>query len=189
MNTVWSVEVLEKKTPPDDNHEIKEIIETQKVIDEIIVANADAIKRIDKELKKSELKTYVEAKDTPSKGHVDVDGVVGERKKKRCRYFNRGFCRYFDKCRFGHPIDICKDYLRDDKCERKECCDRHPKRCKWDNSDRGCRRGSECLYLHKPNASKTDKEKSSELKNYKCQGCKYIWKGFLLFKLSCLDRG
>ena len=65
--------------------------------------------------------------------------------------------------------------MRDDKCERKECCDRHPKRCKWDNSDRGCRRGSECLYLHKPNASKTDKEKSSELKNYKCQGCKYIW--------------
>ena len=51
-----SVEVLEKKTPPDDNNEIKEIIETQKVIDEIIVANADAIKRIDKELKKSELK-------------------------------------------------------------------------------------------------------------------------------------
>jgi hypothetical protein len=23
--------------------------------------------------------------------------------------------------------------------------------------------------------TKTDKEKSSELKNYKCQGCKYFW--------------
>ena len=68
-----SVEVLEKKTQPDDNNEIKEIIETQKVIDEIIVANADAIKRIDKELKKSELKTYVEAKDTPAKGQVNLE--------------------------------------------------------------------------------------------------------------------
>ena len=53
--------------------------------------------------------------------------------------------------------------------------DRHPKRCKWDKSDRGCRRGSECLYLHETNGNKTDKDKSSEVNNYQCQGCKYIW--------------
>ena len=62
----------------------------QKVIDEIIVANGDAIKRIDKELKKS-LRTNAVAKDTSAKDSVDVEEVVGEKKRKRCRYFNRGF--------------------------------------------------------------------------------------------------
>ena len=41
------------------------------------MANTDAIK-------KSGLKTYVEAKYTPVKGHVDVEAVVGERKKRKC---------------------------------------------------------------------------------------------------------
>ena len=168
-----SVQVLEKKLPQEENKEIKEIIETQKVINEIIVANGDAIKRIDKELKKS-LRTNAVAKDTSAKDSVDVEEVVSEKKRKRCRYFNRGFCKYLNKCRFVHPLDICGDYLRDDKCERRECCDRHPKRCKWDNSDKGCRRGNECLYLH-TTINETEEDKGSELKEYQCQGCKYIW--------------
>ena len=51
-----SVEALGKKRTQGENDEVKEIIEAQRVIDEVIVANADAIKRIDKELKETELK-------------------------------------------------------------------------------------------------------------------------------------
>ena len=40
------VKRLEVKTINDDEKEIKEIIETQKVIDEIIVSNADAIQNL-----------------------------------------------------------------------------------------------------------------------------------------------
>ena len=46
-----SVEDLKKKLSLKENDEIREIIETQRVIDEVIVANSDAINRIDKEIK------------------------------------------------------------------------------------------------------------------------------------------
>ena len=45
-----TVDKLEKKISKEENYEIKEIMETQKVIEEVIVANGDAIKRIDKEI-------------------------------------------------------------------------------------------------------------------------------------------
>ena len=46
-----SVESLEDKISKQESDEIKEIILTQKVIDEVIVANSNAIRRIDKEIK------------------------------------------------------------------------------------------------------------------------------------------
>ena len=45
-----TVDNLEKKMDVKDDKEIKEIVEAQQVIDAIIVANADAIKRIEKEM-------------------------------------------------------------------------------------------------------------------------------------------
>ena len=48
-----NLESLEKKISNQENDEIREIIETQKVIDEVIVANSDAIRRMDKEIKES----------------------------------------------------------------------------------------------------------------------------------------
>ena len=45
-----TVETLERKIGQTRNKEIEEIIDAQKVIDEIIVANSDYIKRIDKEI-------------------------------------------------------------------------------------------------------------------------------------------
>ena len=44
-----SVDALEKKVEGSQHTEINDIINTQKVIDEVISANADAIKRIDEE--------------------------------------------------------------------------------------------------------------------------------------------
>jgi hypothetical protein len=46
-----SVDNLEKKRQMTENKEIQEIIDTQKVIDEIIVSNSDAIKRMEREIK------------------------------------------------------------------------------------------------------------------------------------------
>ena len=46
-----NMENLEKKVSQKESTEIQEIIDTQKVLDEIIVANLDAIKRIEKEMK------------------------------------------------------------------------------------------------------------------------------------------
>jgi hypothetical protein len=45
-------EALAKKNLPKEDKEIKEILETQSVIEEVLVANSDATKRIDKEIAK-----------------------------------------------------------------------------------------------------------------------------------------
>ena len=42
--------MVEDKQKDDGDKEIKEIVETQRVIDEILVSNADAIKRLNKEM-------------------------------------------------------------------------------------------------------------------------------------------
>ena len=44
------MEDLKKNILPMENEEIKEILETHKVIDEVVVANSDAIKQIDLKL-------------------------------------------------------------------------------------------------------------------------------------------
>ena len=69
----------------------------------------------------------------------DVDKVKNKRTKK-CRYFVRGYCKYCDKCRFIHPKNICTEYLNTNKCEKKECADRHPNKSKWEETAGGCRR-------------------------------------------------
>ena len=105
-----------------ESSEIQEIIDTQKVIDEVIVAISDAIKRIGKEIQKivdskSENKktnaaseatkgTFEATKDVSDNVKIfDVDEVRNKIAKK-CRYFNRGYCKYSDKCKFIQPIDI-----------------------------------------------------------------------------------
>ena len=55
-----SIEALENKRDKKENTEIKEIIDAQTVIDEILVANTDAIKRTDKEIKERKLFMFSE---------------------------------------------------------------------------------------------------------------------------------
>ena len=54
-----TAEALGKKLYAKEIYEVKEILDTQKVIDEVIVANSDAIKRIDKEIKDLAMKKKV----------------------------------------------------------------------------------------------------------------------------------
>ena len=73
-----SVETLEIKVDAKESKEIKEILETQKVIDEVIVANSDAKKRIDKEIKQlTKVKT--------TKSEVETSDKV-ETESTRCKH-------------------------------------------------------------------------------------------------------
>lgn len=79
---------MEKKIEPKD--EIKEILEAQEVIDEIIVANSDAIKRIDKEIEEM-------AKSRSVSNNLEetvVKGTGHEREKQEREEIKK--CRYFD---------------------------------------------------------------------------------------------
>ena len=71
-------------------------------------------------------------------------------KLRKCRYFNRGFCKYGVNCKFYHSPDICNDYLEEGICRKNYCTERHPKVCKyWGGNQNGCSRDSStCQYLH-----------------------------------------
>ena len=93
--------------------------------------------------------------------------------QRRCRFYNRGFCKEGSVCSFFHPSENCKEFCTSGFCSKRESClQRHPFQCKyW--SKGYCWRKESCLYLHKkedkPNASKIDEEVSSlneeDLKN------------------------
>ena len=116
-------ELQEKKTKDmvpgqqnDENKEIREIIEAQAVIDKILIANSEAIKRIDTEIKT--MAGNMDAKEPL----IKEDTVENEKEKevkgkKICRYNNRGYCKYKIKCRFVHNIEICKNHLDNEICK------------------------------------------------------------------------
>ena len=123
-----TVENIEQKSQvkKSENDEIQEIIDTQKVIDEIIVANSDCIRRMEKEIKAmtvNKVDTEV-CHDVLEKWVEEVNKVM-----KKCRYYNRGFCKNRNKCCFGHANKICKIYEETGTCGDKKCSDRHPKLC------------------------------------------------------------
>ena len=136
-------------------------------------ANSDAIKRIDKEMQEISAKQHVKETESDTIEKEVSDDDVKTTKRKRCRYFNRGFCKYKNKCRFVHPNKICNIYLKNQTCNEKSCSDRHPKLCKWIKSFGGCKR-TECDYLH--NCDQEQNMTNNEAAdNFKCEGCKYTW--------------
>ena len=69
---------------------------------------------------------------------------------KKCRYFNRGFCKYATKCKYAHPADTtCNVFLTDEQCFVYKCPYRHTKDCRYWKRGQGCHRGKTCQYLHK----------------------------------------
>ena len=64
----------------------------------------------------------------------NVEGInVGQNEKvmKKCRYYNTGYCKYKQKCKFIHSNETCKNQ----QCDGKGCSKRHPKACKWNERE------------------------------------------------------
>ena len=156
------VEELEKKIAEKDKDEIEDIREKQRIIDKAIAANSVAISKIDKEIINAD---KVDVK-TATKDE-DQNKVV---KPKKCRYNNCGFCKYKTKCRYKHSKHICKSHALNQKCEIKDCEDRHPAVCKWFNKEGGCKRSYECEYLHIKLPGVTESNQ-----RYTCISCKCTW--------------
>ena len=168
----------------DHKKEIDEIMEKQNLIDKAIAANVDAIKDIDGEIKTLSEGNNVQ-KDVIDNGFTEKDRKKEEAQKdimeseivdagrtlvrKKCRYFNRGYCKYTSKCRFSHPREICQTYLEGYNCNQRECEKRHPKSCKWIEGSRSCKRQN-CAYLHTVIPENRCKEA-----NFKCEGCTTVW--------------
>ena len=138
----------------------KELKALEKKVNKNHEEEIHAIKRIDIEIEKLERKV-------DSKKEEGNDRGIRERKK--CKFFNRGYCRYKSECKFAHPGEICKIYLEEKKCNDKTCADRHPKVCKWWLEGK-CRR-NDCEYLHVTLVRDDDKPYEAH-KFFPCYGCK-----------------
>ena len=172
---------------------VKEVIEKQKVIDKNILANAFVAKRLDKEIKsilkekdtsKKKLENGIKrfdaeilkfkASEETSNPNKEVVGESADKKKKaKCRYFNVGYCKYKERCKFKHPEQICKEYL-ERKCNGGNCENRHPKACKWVDSKTGCKRKQSCDFSHDPLVCGDEKLEVAEnvVENFTCVSCK-----------------
>ena len=155
-----SMDTLAIKVNKNQEEEILELIKTQKMLNDSVVTNSEAIKRIDIEIQR------LERKDDSKTEEVNERGI---KERKKCKFFNRGYCRYKSECRFVHPGEICKIYLEGKKCNDKSCADRHPKVCKWWLQGE-CRR-HDCEYLHDTLVHDDDNQNDAH-KLFPCYGCK-----------------
>ena len=54
--------------------------------------------------------------------------VQAQASEKSCRFQNKGYCKYEEKCHFRHPQIVCQD---GQQCSQKQCFKRHPTPCKY----------------------------------------------------------
>ena len=168
----------------------------KKSIDDSISVNAKAVLRLEKKIKgiqkdknkkESSKKDVQEAiqrldaeisnikKDAKNAEVVDVDKPNSGGKSKKamkCKYYNRGFCKYRGKCRFSHPGEVCDLYVKGE-CQENVCAKRHPKACKWLQGVTGCKRGQSCEFSHDIHIC--GKSFPTKVTSYKCEGCKSDW--------------
>ena len=154
------IQKIEEKIPDESLKEVKEVIGSQEVIDQLLVENSDKIKLIEKELIEIEIKV-----NSINEYQRKTCSVIKKPMGKICRHYDRGHCKYGDKCRFTHNSEICVKYLKGEKCIQMSCSSRHPKVCKyWKKNE--CKREVKCSYLHvtlgQNNRKVNDVEDSSE---------------------------
>ena len=95
---------------------------------------SEKIKLIDKNLEEIDLKIdksvkiveQLKDKIERTKKEFD-DNIFG----KQCAYDRSRYCREKDESMFFHAQEICKIYLRNQKCWKANCRQRHPKPCRY----------------------------------------------------------
>lgn len=87
----------------------------------------------------------------------------------KCNFYNRGFCKAGQACAYDHPDEDCETHMVGNICKDKKCKKRHRTTCKYSESKIGCKRGSECMYLHKDPKEQFVQNSSKE----KCDTCKF----------------
>ena len=87
-----------------------------------------------------------------------IISVIGS-DKIVCRYFDNGYCRFEEKCKFLHPKEICNQQ----KCRNNRCDKRHPKPCRFFVKNK-CKFGAKCKFKHDNDQTNNVSPKSGELK-------------------------
>ena len=182
------------------NECIKEVVKKQQMIDKDISANADTVKRLDREIKsilkdktkkeanKQEVEDAIKQLETEilklkqsGKGGTQSEEIQkpseNQKTEKKCKYFNVGYCKYNGDCKFIHPKEVCQKYQQG-QCNGNKCPNRHPKACKWFKAWEGCRRREACHFSHDTlvcDGQENQAQKNETIK-FNCVSCKHEWK-------------
>ena len=78
---------------------------------------------------------------------VEKEKVEDIKEKRRCKWFNRGYCKEKERCSFVHPRQDCQEHLQG-RCTIRGCTLRHRRVCKFNATKEGCIRGKMCEYIH-----------------------------------------
>ena len=63
---------------------------------------------------------------------------------RRCKWWNRGYCREGTRCSYSHPLLDCQQHLQEGRCTSQECTLRHRRRRKFWGTPAGCFRKEQC---------------------------------------------
>ena len=151
------------------------------VVNSLLFEKDNILKLIkDYEKRLSELEEKLKGKGTHDKSSIIVEDLELKDQTKHlkttsikvCWYFNKGYCRKREYCKYKHEIRECSRNLEGQNCEAIICNLRHRSDCKY--WKRGfCFRGKGCAYLHRncfePSESVENKikvaVKASEIQN------------------------
>ena len=176
-----SLEAIIAKNDNEQIKDVKNIVESQAMIDELIVKNADDIISIKKlkndnsdAIKTLEAKIDLIDEEIGVRIHNIQANVEKEkdeqtikvtndsrnpRKEIRCKHFNAGYCKMKNVCSFKHKsVKICESHRKMVKCENKRCELRHPRQCRYFRRN-SCWRGESCVYLHETSTYVNDERK------------------------------
>ena len=92
-----SVKSLEEKSIKSQNEDIQDIVKSQETRQGIIITNSNAIIQIDEEILR--LQTDKTKADTNKNETKEAKNEVN-----KCRYFNKGHCKFKLECRFSQPV-------------------------------------------------------------------------------------
>ena len=116
-------EAIERAIDLEKLKDVEEIIDSQEIIDELVVKMSDDIKilqeskninlltieKMDSEITmiKDKEREILESIRDSARGNEDGKGLVG-----KCRYWDRGYCKFRNRCKFVHPPKRCEIFLQ-----------------------------------------------------------------------------
>ena len=84
--------------------------------------------------------------------HLAEEDEKKGKDRRRCMWWNWGYCREKKHCSFSHPSGYCWDHLQGRCSARGGSTLRHREVCKFLDSEAGCLWENTCEYFHSEEA-------------------------------------
>ena len=125
MNAVQNLNerllAIEEKVDDEKLNDLKDITETQGMIDALIVKNSDDITRLIKQkTENNEIIRSLETKIDMLKEN-ELKNMMNQNSLIKCKYFYGGFCKMGNECIFVHNDKMCESFQKEGICILMNC--------------------------------------------------------------------